>query len=64
MKAILTYNRFDKLLREYRVGDLTNYQEQSKADPNSFIFIPNRIGPNGENDYHGGKPELGRNLIA
>ena len=45
------------LSQDYPNGDLTKYKEQSEADPNSLISLPNGIRSDGKNDYHRGKSE-------
>ena len=64
IKAVPTFNPLDKSFRNYRVGNLTKSQEQSKTDPNSFIFVPNRVRSDGKNDYHSGQNGSDLNLAV
>ena len=56
-QTIPTNDHLQKLLHDYSIGDLKKYQQQSEANPNSLIFIPNRIRSDGENDCRGGRKE-------
>jgi len=40
---------------EYPVGNLNGDPEQSEADPNSLILVPNRIRSDGKDDCYGGQ---------
>lgn len=57
-EAVPTFDCFEEPLREYPVGDLANYQEQSKTDPHSLIFVPNCIRSDSKNDCHSGRGEV------
>ena len=47
---VLTNKPLDKLVKNYHVGNLIESQEQSEADSNSLVSVPNRPRPDGEND--------------
>ena len=47
-----TSNCPDPLSHDYSRDRLTDYKEQSEADSNSPIFIPNRICSDHENSCH------------
>ena len=52
MNAILTMNSLDPLYHGYSRSGLTKHEEQSEADPNSFISVPNRIRSDHKNGWH------------
>ena len=58
INTILTNNPTNKPIHDYRHGDLTRYEEQSEADPNSLIPLPNRIRSDDKNDCHHGQIEI------
>jgi len=42
----------EPLYHSYRRGGLTKYEEQTEADSNSFISVPNRIRSDHKNGWH------------
>lgn len=62
--AVLTTNSLNPLAQNYRIGDLAEYQEQSEADSNPLVSLPNRVCSDGKNDYYNVKAESDRNLMT
>ena len=50
--VVLTTNPPNKPVQKYHVGDLAESKEQSEADSNSLIPLPNRIRSDSKNDCH------------
>ena len=57
--VVLTSNPPDEFVQNNRVGDLVEHQEQSEADSNSLVSLPNCVSSDGENDYHNVRFEFG-----
>jgi len=52
MSAVPTMGCLEPLYHSYRHAGLTRYEQQTEADSNSFVSIPNRICPDHKNGWH------------
>jgi len=52
MNGVPTMSCLDPLFHGYPRSGLAKYEEQTEADPNSFVFVPNRICSDHENGLH------------
>ena len=58
INVVPTMSRSHPLSQNYSHGGLTKDKEQSKADPNSLISLPNGIRSDDKNDCHRGKVNI------
>jgi len=52
MNEVPTMNCFDPLYHGYPRSGLAKYEEQTEADSNSFVSVPNRIRSDHKNGLH------------